>query len=129
MKKMIRSATEPSINISAAVAKTYDRHFSYSRGGVKYMVYVKHEDNPEWFQFSVSEIHPYDLAEYAWAQKTSPVDLEIIKDGRVMSRIPLPEWDWDSYEDENEYYDELIDMACAALSSANEGVEPLIDRT
>lgn len=105
------------------------RQFKYVRAGQPFMISILNEYDPDSFQFIVTELHPYDLAEYAWAKKVSPVEVAIIRDGKIESYIPLPEWDWDCYEDENEYYDELIGLTCVALKAANKSVEPMIDRT
>lgn len=111
----------------------YDRSFTYNYAGQNYRVYVKFENDPDSFQFQVSEIHPYDLADYAWAVKRSPSTLEIISEGVVIDHIHLPEWgydvDEDDYENIAEYEDDLIDRACSALQNANRNVRPMIDRT
>lgn len=104
---------------AASDTQDYDRSFFYDRGRQRYHVNVMYEDDPYSFQFSISEIHPYDDAEYAWARKSSPADLSVIQDGHTVSHIPLPEWDEDEYESADEYYNELLDIACIALKEAN----------
>ncbi len=125
MKKLLR----PSSAILSSESGDYMNHYTYTRSGQRFSVNDNNPSNPDWFQFIMSELHPYDDADYAWAKKDSPVELKIIKSGQVQSRIPLPEWDYDSYEDEDEYYGTLIDIAAVALLEANRDVQPMIDHT
>lgn len=115
--------------ITAANAKDFDRRFTYRKYNQKYSVYVKNEDDPDSFIFSISEIHPYDDGDYAWALKKSPTQMQIIRNGKYESTFNVPEWDADAYESENEYYDDIIDIACDKLKQANENVEQRIDHT
>lgn len=123
MKKLIRSST------SVRASVQYDNSFTYTRSKQKFSVKTKYEDDPDSFQCQVSEIHPYDLAEYAWAKKDAPVSASIFKEGKKLKSIPLPEWDEDIYEDADEYLNEVIDRICVALLHVNASVESRIDHT
>ena len=102
-----------------AASYEYDSSMTYSRGGQRYRVYLLNESDPDNLKFAISEIHPYDDANYAWAMKNAPVSVAIIRNNKVEYSVPLPEWDWDIYDDSNEYVTECVDIACAALKEAN----------
>lgn len=88
-----------------------------------------HDNDPKWpdeYVCQVSEIHPYDDADYAWAKKDSPVSAKIIQNKKVIDTIQLPEWDDDSFEDENEYYNDVIDMMARAIRKINKNVKSKI---
>lgn len=88
-----------------------------------------HDNDPKWpdeYVCQVSEIHPYDDADYAWAKKDSPVSAKIVQSNKVIDTIQLPEWDDDSFEDENEYYNDVIDIMARAIRQINKGVESKI---
>lgn len=108
---------------------TYTDYASVERGNQRFSVHYAYDNNPDLFQCAVSEIHPYDLAEYAWAKKDRPTSAAIIKNGKRISWIDLPEYDEDAYETADEYIDEVIDRMCVALRRANKGVQPQIDHT
>ena len=120
MKRYIKSNTESQLN---------SHRFTIQRSGTKFAVNTSHEDDPDSFQFEVQELHPYDDAEYAWAKKASPVEVNLYRNGRRISVIPVPEWDEDQYEDATEYFNECLDITYLALIEANKNVEPRIDRT
>ncbi len=88
-----------------------------------------HDNDPKWpdeYVCQVDEIHPYDDAEYAWAKKVSPVSAKIIQNGKVIETISVPEWDDEVFEDENEYYNEVIDVMVRAIRKINKDVEPIM---
>lgn len=111
----------------------YTSRYNKTVDGQKFSVYTIYEDHPENFQCQVSEIHPYDLAEYAWAKKDSPSSATVYKNGKKIGYIEVR--DWDEYE-ENEnnpssekYIKEITDYICKQLRSYNQNVKPQIDRT
>ena len=127
MKKLIRSSTR--ITGSSYGAQDYENFFTMFRGKQKYAVRTSFEQDPDSFQFQVSEIHPYDMAEYAWAKKWSPASVSIYRDGKEISNFPVPEYDEDIYSSPEEYENELLDITFVALQNANADVVPMIDRT
>lgn len=122
MKRLIRSST----TINATSSNDFDNRQTYTKNGTRYSVYLKNEDNPDQLMFNISEIHPYDDADYAWAMKVSPLQVNIIRDGNIISAFDLPEWDWDMYEDENEYITEVVDITCDKLANANKRIKPVM---
>ncbi len=112
-----------------ASTKNYNGPFVHEHGRRRFSVYTKFEDDPDYFQCQVSEIHPYDLAEYAWAEKDSPCGATVYKAGKKIGIINLPEYDPDNYEECYEYLDDIIDRIAVKLIWYNKGVEPRIDHT
>lgn len=124
MKKLIRSSTEVK-----AATKKYQNYYRHRRGGFSSDFAIHYNDygeNPEYFECQVSEIHPYDDAEYAWARKDSPTSASVFKGGKLIDTVNLPEWDEDSYEDATEYVNEIIDILCTEIGDINSNVEPRI---
>ena len=121
MKKVIRSNT-----FKNGWSKK-PQFINYKRN--KFSVYDKYEEDPMNYQCQVSEIHPYDLADYAWARKDSPSSAVIIKSGRIIKTIPVPEYDEDIYEHDWEYFQEVTETIFDALIDENKNVKPMIDHT
>lgn len=121
MKKLVKSST----NVNAATA--YTDSFTYTRGRQKFSVHTAYSADPDKFQCQISEIHPYDLTDYAWAKKDQPASAAIVHNRKVVKRIPVPEWDEDSYETADEYCDDVIDTMCVQLKRFNSQFEPRID--
>ncbi len=132
MKRYIRSSQKlKTLNIHKVItaSTTYTDHWTYTRNNQKFHVKAKYIDEPEYFQCQISEIHPYDLAEYVWVKKDSPVDATFYQKGKNIGSISVPEWDEDDYEDATEYVNEVVDMLCVELRHMNKQIEPRIDRT
>ena len=125
MKKLIRSSTE----VKAARSSDYDDHIFYERNNQEFSVYTKFADDPDNFQCQISEVHPYDLAEYTSATKDSPVGVTFYRNGRRVGQMRVPEYFEDDYEDATEYVNEVIDRICVELMHRNADVEPRIDHT
>ena len=119
MKRYVRSSKA----VKAAM-EPYDNRFTYNRGGQNFSIYAFNTYDPDSFKCQISEIHPYNDADYAWGEKDRPNSASIYQAGKRIKRIQVPEWDADRYEDENEYYDEVIDRICVTLRNINKGVEP-----
>ena len=131
MKRLIRSSTMSSSNHSAYVksSTSYTDHDIYTWGNQKYSIYFKNADDPANFQCQVSEIHPYDMAEYAWAKKDGPTSATVYKNGKKLRTVDIKEYDADDYEEDSEYINDVIFDLCKALKDINKGVKPIIDRT
>lgn len=131
MKRYIKSSNQSNSNKSVYVSAStkYTDHDVYTHGRHKFSVYFKNSDDPANFECQVSEIHPYDLAEYAWAKKDAPASASIIKNRKVIDTIPVKEYDEDAYEEDSEYINDVIDQICIELMRINDKVEPRIDHT
>ena len=122
MKRMIRVAS----NSTATQSDYYDRYFTYNYGGQKFSGYIKYEDEPWNLQFTLSEIHPYDDAEYCWAKKDRPNSVSVFQKGYRVTSIDVPEYDEDIYKNENEYVDSVIDWTCKCLREMNSRIKPVM---
>jgi len=131
MKRYIKSSSlQKKSTIQSSTDTTYTDRFNYRLGGTsRFSVYTKYADDPERFQCQISEIHPYDLAEYYWIKKDQPASAKVIKNGKVAGRIELREYDEDDYEDSNEYIRDIVEYMCRELMSYNSKIEPRIDHT
>lgn len=110
-------------------AMDYTDRQKYTRNRQKYSVYSANADSPEKLLLQVSELHPYDNAEYAWAKKDAPNSFKIIRSGKILRSVQIPEWDEDKYEDGTEYFNEIVDRICIELSRENAKTSPRIDRS
>lgn len=119
MKKLIVSST----------LSEYDRNFVYNLGKQSFSVKVSESDDPYEFRFQISEIHPYDLTDYAWAKKVSPMEVNFYDDGKVIDRMTVPDYEEDDFESIGDYYQMVIDNVCEELRSINKSKNPRIDRT
>ena len=104
---------------------TANRHISYNRGGTKYSVNIEDEDINS-FKAQISEIHPYDDAEYAWARVgyNGYMNAEFVLDGNIIDRMQFDYYDDEYYESEDEYLDYVIDEICVELKHINKDIKP-----
>lgn len=124
----IYSSTSPN-----SVANKYPEYMKVSRGRQHFSVHYNLIDNSPsadahqmWleFQASVSSIHPYDDAEYAWAQIENG-HINVIKDGKVIQQYYY--FDADDMDIENtEWCDAIIEQAIDYISEINDKVQPRI---
>lgn len=133
-KKLLTNSVEASDD--ATKNSRYSEHFVYSRSNTKFSIYTNDydEDDPDDFICQISEIHLYDLANYTWAVKTTPVEVLFYKKNsrgynQMVGSMNVPEWDADNYEDGTEYVNDVIDRVCVELIHRNADVEPKIDHT
>ena len=79
------------------------------------------------FKADVSEIHPYDLAEYAWATLENG-EVRYYKNGKLIDRTFYFNSDDIGIED-SEWADDVIMDVCDHLIKLNKNVEQRIDHT
>ena len=100
-----------------------------TRFSVRYnAIEVSPDANPMdiWRQFcgQVTEIHPYDEAEYTWARiGHRPGVIEYIRNGKVITKsyyMTAEDWDLDT----SEWLQTVIDIAIENLLDINKDVEP-----
>lgn len=115
--------------IASSRSNSYDRSFTYNVGKQAFSVKVSDDDDPYRIRFQISEIHPYDLTEYAWAKKTSPMEVSFYDDGHLVDTMTISDYDDDYFESVEDYFDTLIDTVCRELQTINKDKKPMIDRT
>lgn len=101
---------------------TYHTH---TRNGQKFSIYMYNDDDPMAVRFSMSEIHPYDDAEYTWARYDNLV-VEFIRGGKVVDKMHMHDYDEDYYETVYEYVTDLVDATAVELLNMNKDVKPRI---
>lgn len=119
MKKLIVSSR----------SNEYDRSFTYNLGTLSFLVKVSESDDPYEFRFQISEIHPYDLTEYVWAKKISPMQVNFYDDGKLVTKMTVPDYEEDDFESVEDYYQSVIDSVCTELRTLNKNKKPRMDRT
>lgn len=100
-------------------------YHKYTRSGQDFSVYMYDENDPIAVRFSISEIHPYDDAEYTWARYDNLV-VEFIKGGKVIDKMHMHDYDEDYYETVDEYVADLLDSTAVELIEMNKYVKPRI---
>ena len=105
-------------------ATKYDSRMVWSHGNQRFSVHMNdcNEDNPLCV-FQVSEIHPYDDADYAWAACDGRT-VNYYRNNRKIASKPVIPYDPEDYEEYREYIDELVDSVCMTLREYNRDVEP-----
>lgn len=129
MKRLIRSSKELKNNsIKASATKDYTNHFTYNRSGQQFSIYSKYNDDPYNFQCQITEIHPYDDADYYWVKKDGPASASVIYEGtgKKVGYIDVDEYDEDYYDTPEEYIDAIIDYMCVELRNYNRNINPKI---
>ena len=126
MKKLIKivSNSYPDTYTERTEIKSSGTRFSVRHNSVD----VSPDANPMdiWRQFCghVTEIHPYDEAEYAWARiGHRPGVIEYIRNGKVITKsyyMTAEDWDLDT----SEWLQTVIDIAIENLLDINKDVEP-----
>lgn len=116
-----------------SAANKYPEYMKASRDGQDFSIhYTEVDTSPDadpWKMFheykaTVSEIHPYDDAEYAWAQIENGV-IKYIQNGKVVDKsyyMTADDWDVEN----NEWCDSVINEAMDTLNQINSNVQPRI---
>lgn len=114
-------------NIMASSALTNSNTLKFGWSGVKFSI----KDKPlHWCEYGLSdyeaqitEIHPYDDADYYWAKIHGNI-ADFIQGHKVKSSMTLPVYVDEDYEDEVEYLDTIIDIVCRELRKLNKNISP-----
>lgn len=135
MKKLIRSSVKPVKSRTKIASSRDDYTYSYRvrLGNQEFRVYAKYLDDPDNFQCQITEIHPYDNANYYWIKKDSPASASIIQNGKRVGYEKVREYDDDAadeYNDEGERFNrDIVKYLCEVLRGYNKAVEAKIDHT
>lgn len=108
-------------------ASQYNSYFTINHGKQKFSVHINTDGPyPGSFAAQVSEIHPYDDAEYAWAKVEFNGLTKFIKEGKIIDKMQLPTYEEDDYESVGEYADEMLDSIAVELMNINKDVEQVM---
>lgn len=121
MKKVIKSSSE------------YPKYVTIQHGPRKFSVHIN-EDGPYEGAFAaqITEIHPYDDADYAWAKIGFNGQVKFIQNGKVIDTMQLPVYEPEDYEeyypnaDVDAYIDDMLDSVAVELLQINKNVKPVM---
>lgn len=71
----------------------------------------------------ITQLHPYDDADYAWAKIEGP-QVRFIRDGKTIDRMTLPAYEEEDWESIDEFIDDTIDSICVELMNLDKDTEP-----
>lgn len=121
MKRMIKASTE------------YTEYINIQHGNKKFGVHINTDGPYEGsFAAQISEIHPYDDAEYAWAKINFNGQVIFYQNGKVIDKMQLASYEPEDYEDYyenasvNEYINDCLDTVAVELLNMNRNVEPIM---
>lgn len=121
MKRLIKASAE------------YPDYLTIQHGRQKFSVHMN--DNGPYegsFAAQITEIHPYDDADYAWARIGFNGQVEFIKSGKVIDKMQLASYDPDDYEEYYEnasvdtYISDMLDSVAVELMHINRDVKPVM---
>ena len=113
-------------SVSSASVKQYDNYYAVNHGPQRFGVHSSGESDPLFFECQVSEIHPYDDAEYTWAKMGSNKQVQFIRDGKIQDKMQMHEYEPDDYESVENYYEDIVDSICTELMGMNADVKPIM---
>lgn len=98
--------------------------FEFQHGRKRFMGRIV-EDNNIIRSGQITQIHPYDDADYAWAKIEGPV-VKFIRDGKVIDKMTIFEYDDEYYEHDWEYIDEVLDTIAVELINLDRNTKPVM---
>ena len=115
MKRMIRASVE------------YPEYATFQHGRKRFSSHINYDGPYEGsFAATISEIHPYDDAEYTWAKIAFNGSVKFIRDGKVVDKMQLPTYEEDDYGRIEDYYDDMLDTVAVELIDMNRDVKPIM---
>lgn len=129
MKKLIKSCDNSENTMIEASTYDYTDSWVERVDNYRYSIRSKYTDDPYNFQCYITEIHPYDDADYCWIRKDMPNSASVYKNGRKIDTIPLA--DWDDYEEEYEgdaqdFIHNMVVVLCEELRECNRDIKPVM---
>ena len=111
----------------------YPDFITIEHGKRKFAVHIN-ENGPYEGSFAaqVSEIHPYDDAEYTWAKIGFNGQVIFYRNGKVEDKMQLAAYEPDDYEEHygeaavNSYINECLDTVAVELLQMNKDVKPIM---
>lgn len=121
MKRYIKANTE------------YPDYITITHGHRQFGVHIN-DDGPYEGSFaaSISEIHPYDDAEYTWAKIGFNGQTIFYRNGKVVDKMQLASYEPDDYEEYYEgaavdtYINDCLDTVATELLQMNRDVKPIM---
>ena len=122
MKRYIKASSE------------YNDYLTIKHGNRQFGVHIN-EDGPYEGSFaaSISEIHPYDDAEYTWAKIGFNGQTIFYRNGKVVDKMQLAGYEPDDYEEQehgtssvDQYINDCLDTVATELLQMNRDVKPIM---
>ncbi len=100
-------------------------YMTFTVGRQRFGIHM-YNDDPLQPKFQVSEIHPYNDADYAWARcgYLGHAYVQFIKNGKKIDGMQLNGYDESEYESEYDYITDIVNQTCEVLLEINKDVEP-----
>ena len=122
MKRYIKSSSE------------YPEYINIQHGRQKFSVHINTDGPYEGsFAAQISEIHPYDDAEYAWAKIGFNGQVIFYRNGKVEDKMQLAGYEPDDYEEQeygtsavDQYINDCLDIVATELLQMNRDVKPIM---
>lgn len=116
-----------------ASTNKYDRYISVNHGPRKFGVHIDDFSDPKFNnwgmpRFQMSEIHPYDDAEYAWCKRSEKLSnqVEFYRSGKFLDVMYIWAYEPDDYESYDAYVDDVLDDVAVTLRDLNKDVKPVM---
>lgn len=121
MKRVVYSSWVGDIEGREEALKPGHTSFNY-KGKQKVAVDIDNDEN-----IQITEIHPYDDAEYTWVRwKADDPYCYLYNSGKLETRMAVPAFDWDMYDDYHEYLNDVTEIMIDEMINHNTGVNPVI---
>ncbi len=111
----------------------YPEYLTIQHGRRNFSVHLNHDGPYEGsFAAQISEIHPYDDAEYTWAKIDFNGQVLYYRNGKLVDKSQLWSYDPDDYEEyyENaavdQYISDCLDSIVTDLLQLNRDVKPIM---
>lgn len=119
LEESIESATDVT-----AVTNQYPEFNTVYHGKQKFAVHSTDMTDVFHFACQVTEIHPYDDADYCWARMGENKQVQFIQKGKVIDKMQMHYYEPEDYESPYDYIDDIVDSICVELLQFNRSVEP-----
>lgn len=118
---------EGSTSINAASGNNYDHTVDFYHGRKHFFIKYSVDEDHNWItKAQITSIHPYDDADYAWAKIDGP-QVQFIRDGKVLTKMTLPDYDEDLYETGFDgYLDDMFDSIVCELIDLDRDTKPIM---
>ena len=109
-----------------SASKQFTSTFPVNHGSKRYMCHMTEpEDDLNW-SAQLTRISPYDDAEYVWAKIDPNKQVKFIKDGRIIDKMQMDQYDEDNFETFDEYVDYVLDSVVTELINMNKDIKPVM---
>lgn len=120
----IHSSTDLRRKRTVTAATRYDNFTTINHGRQKFSVHYSKGIKEGQLKCQISEIHPYDDADYAWAAMDFNGKVTFYQNGRKVDSMQMYMYDADDYESADDYFSDILDTIAVELLNINKNVKP-----